>query len=153
MINQVILIGYAGDKAELKSLANGTPVARLSVATSENWQDKASGEWKSESQWHNVIMWNRLAEVIAGKVQKGNRIFVQGKIKYREYEKDGIKRYATDIVAETVRILEKQDGSNPDRFPSEPPLASEKHYTPLGEPKVVSMPAAAAPIKDDDLPF
>ena len=151
MINQVILIGYCGDKAELKTLPNGTPVARLSVATSESWQDTASGEWKTESQWHNVIMWRKLAEVIAAKAQKGNRIFVQGKIKYRQYEQDGVKKYATDIVAETVRILEKSEGSSADRFPSEPP--AEKHYSPLGEPKVVPMPTATAPIKDDDLPF
>lgn len=150
MVNQVTLIGYAGAAPELKEVGNGTPVARFSLATSENWKNDA-GEWQSKTQWHNVIVWRKLAEVIAAKVQKGTRVYVAGKIEYREYEKDGVKRYITDIVASEVKILEKQEGGASPKFPSEAP--AEKHYNGLGEPVQVPMQQPEVQLNADDLPF
>lgn len=149
MVNQVTLIGYAGDKPDHKEVGAGVPVCRFSLATSESWKNDA-GEWQSKTQWHNVVVWRKLADVIAAKVSKGTRVYVSGKIEYREYEKDGVKKYATDIVASEVKILEKQEGASSPKFPSEAP--PEKHYSPLGEPVQVPM-QSTPPRPDDDLPF
>ena len=149
MVNQVTLIGYAGAAPDHREV-NGIPVARFSLATSENWKNDA-GEWQSKTQWHNVVVWRKLADVIAAKIQKGTRVYVLGKVEYREYEKDGVKRYITDIVASEVKILEKQEGSAAPKFPSEPPL--EKHYNGMGEPVQVPMRQPEVQLNADDLPF
>lgn len=106
--NLVILIGNIGQDAETKHTPGGTAVTNFSIATSRRWKDKNSDEWKEETEWHRVTLWQ--SENLAGYLKKGTQVYVKGRLQTRSYEKDGQKHYATDIVAETVNLL----GGNPD---------------------------------------
>jgi single-strand DNA-binding protein len=130
MYNEVTLIGRVGKDAEVRNLENGTSVISFSLATSERYQK--NNEWQEITQWHNIVAWRELAERRAD-LQKGERVLVVGKVTYRQWEKDGVKHYATDIVADKITRLDKK------------PEGTEQQ--PQQEPT-----AAPAPI-GDDLPF
>ena len=106
-INKVILIGNAGKDAEYKTLADGTPVAKVTIATTESYRTKA-GELQSKTEWHTVIAWRGLAELAGKFIQKGALIYTEGKLRNREYEKDGVKRYVTEITADQLILLDKK---------------------------------------------
>jgi single-strand DNA-binding protein len=153
MINKVTLIGNLGNDPEVRHLESGAMVARLSVATNENYKDK-DGNWQKLTEWHNVVVWRDLADRAEKQLKKGMMVYVEGKISYRKYAgPDGSDRYATDIVANNLRILEKPAGSGADnRFPSsEPPNMGG------GSNNASSMPDAPPPPPategGDDLPF
>lgn len=98
MANKVILLGRLGHDPEVKKTRDGKLFANLSVATSERWRDR-DGERKEKTTWHRVVIWNeKLAEIAEQYLRKGSRVYLEGKIETREYEKNGEKRYATDIV-------------------------------------------------------
>jgi single-strand DNA-binding protein len=153
MINKVTLIGNTGQDPEIKHLENGTMVARVSVATNENYKDK-SGEWQTQTEWHNVVLWRELAERAEKSLKKGMMVYVEGKISYRKYQdKDKVDRYATDIVANTFRMLEKREGSG---------TYSDAAKFPTEDSRQTSNPSTAAtsnnaestmPAQGDDLPF
>lgn len=154
MINQVTLIGRIGAEPEIRTLENGTKVGRFSIATSESYKDK-EGNWQQTTEWHNVVVWRDVAERCQG-FPKGALIFVQGKISYRKYtDKDGAEKTVTDIVASTVRKLEKTEGSTTGtdhRFPTSDP---GKEYS-TAEKAVHGAPqpaAAQTKASDDNLPF
>lgn len=128
MFNEATLIGNVGKDPEIKTTQKGTKFATFRIATSEKWTDKATGEKKEESQWHNVVVWNEnLVLIVEQYVKKGNRILVRGQIKYRKWHKDGTpqddQRDATDIVIQgfthQIKLLEKAP-SNRAPDPSEP---------------------------------
>lgn len=97
-VNKVELIGRVGKDPEVKELQNG-PVANFSVATSESWKDKDTGDWKEKTEWHNIAVWNKKTiEYIERNIHKGDLVRIEGKIQTRSWEKDGEKKYATDIV-------------------------------------------------------
>lgn len=103
-VNKVILVGNLGRDAETKFTPGGTAVTKFSVATSRRWKDKQSGEWKEETDWTNVTLWQ--AEKLANYLTKGKQVYVEGRIHTRTYDdKDGKKVYATDVVAEDVILL------------------------------------------------
>lgn len=116
MINKVILIGNTGGTADVKMISD-TKVAKLSLATTQSWKDSA-GAWHNKTTWHNLIGWRGLADLMA-KIGKGEKIYVEGSIDTREYMKDDEKRYATDIVIDTLRRLESRNDSA--SMPSEVP--------------------------------
>lgn len=98
-LNQVQLIGNVGQDPDIKSLQNGDKVANLSIATSESWKDKATGEIKENTQWHRVVVWNQsLIGVIEKYVAKGDKIYVSGALETRSWEQDGVKKYTTEVV-------------------------------------------------------
>jgi single-strand DNA-binding protein len=100
-----MLIGNLGRDAETKFTPSGTSVTRFSVATTRRWQDKASGEWKDETNWTNVVMWR--AEKIANYLTKGKRVYVEGRLETRSYEdKDGQKKYSTEVICDDVILLD-----------------------------------------------
>lgn len=108
MINKVTLVGYLGGDPETRTLENGTPVGRFSLATSDAYKDK-EGNWQNTTEWHNVVAWRELAERCQ-KFTKGQLVYVEGKISNRKYtDKDGVEKNVTDIVANTVRLLEKRE--------------------------------------------
>jgi single-strand DNA-binding protein len=137
-INKVTLIGHLGKDAEGKFTPSGVHVARFSVATSRRWKDKGSDEWKEETDWTNVSLWR--SENLVPYLIKGKQVYVEGRLQTRSYDKDGEKRYSTEVMADEVILLggggEKQDGgglvSQP-RTPQRPPIDSG--------------------ISDDDVPF
>jgi len=109
MINKVTLIGYVGQDPDTRTLENGTPVGRFSIATSDSFKDK-EGNWQNQTEWHNVVVWRDLAERAQTQIKKGSLVFVDGKISSRKYtDKDGVEKNLTDIVANTFRLLEKRE--------------------------------------------
>lgn len=98
-LNKVQLIGNVGEDPKMNTLQSGAVVANFSIATTESWKDKASGEKKERTEWHRIVVWNEgLCGVIEQFVRKGSRVFVEGELQTREWEKDGVKRYSTEIV-------------------------------------------------------
>lgn len=104
-LNKVILIGRLGKDPEVKTLENGSVVANFSLATSEVYKDKTSGERKEITEWHNIVVWRNLADICGKYLSKGDMINIEGKIRTRTWEKDGQKRQTTEIVADTMLML------------------------------------------------
>src|SRR5580658_8024230 len=104
-VNKVILVGNLGRDAELTFTPSGQALSKTTLATSRKWQDKSSGEWQEETDWHNLVIWGKTAENLTQYLLKGRTIYVEGRIKNRSWEKDGVKHYATDIVVEDVVLV------------------------------------------------
>lgn len=104
-LNQVNLIGRVGQAPEVRYLPNGDAVANLSLATSESWKDKATGQKKEKTEWHRLSFYGKLAEIVGEYVGKGSLIYIMGKLETREWEKDGIKRYTTEIKVGEMKML------------------------------------------------
>ncbi len=108
-VNKVILIGNVGKDPVIRYTAGGTAIATFPLATSEVWKDK-DGNLKERTDWHNIVAWQRLAEIIQELVKKGTRLYIEGKLRSRSYEdREGKKRYITEIIAENMLILERKD--------------------------------------------
>ncbi len=104
-LNKVMLIGNLGRDPELRYTADGTPVANFSIATSARWRN-AEGEMQEQTEWHDVVAWRRLAEIVGEYLKKGSQVFVEGKLKTRSWEgKDGQKRYRTEVVVDNMMML------------------------------------------------
>jgi single-strand DNA-binding protein len=103
-VNKVIILGRVGKDPEVREVSSGVKVANFSIATSEKWKDKTTGEQKEQTEWHNCQAWRGLAEVIGKYVKKGDMIYVDGKMKTRKYEKDGVTHYATDIIVDNMTM-------------------------------------------------
>ncbi len=104
-VNKAIIVGNLGSDPEIRTTSGGSRVATLSVATNRRWQGK-SGEMQEDTQWHRVVVWNRLAEIVEQYVKKGDRVYVEGRIQYRQWEdQQGQKRYTTEIVANDLMML------------------------------------------------
>lgn len=112
-VNKVILIGNLGKDPEVRHLENGAVVANFPLATSETYKDRNSGERKTQTDWHNIVMWRGLAEVAEKYLKKGNSVYVEGKLRTRSWEdKDGNTRYTTEVVADNMTMLGRaSDGS------------------------------------------
>ena len=114
-INKVILVGHLGKDPEIRYTQSGAAVASLTVATSRSWTNKSTNEREEETEWHRIVAWGKLAEFCEKYLSKGRQVYVEGRIQTRSYEKDGIKRYSTEIVADTVQALGPRDGASGDR--------------------------------------
>ena len=105
-VNKVILIGNLGSDPEVKTTPSGVQVANFSLATSESWTDKASGEKKEKAEWHRLVLWRRLAEIAGQYLKKGAKIYIEGKLETRSWEdKEGQKRYTTEVVVDQLEML------------------------------------------------
>jgi single-strand DNA-binding protein len=152
-VNKVILIGNLGADPETRYLPNGDAVANIRLATSEQWTDKASGEKREATEWHRVVFFRRLAEIVGQYLKKGSSVYVEGRIRTRKWQdKEGQERYTTEIEANEMKMLGSRQGGS----------GGETEY---GAPSPASTPAPAAgaraPAKkapsfedmDDDIPF
>ncbi len=140
MLNQAQIIGHLGRDPETRFLPSGDAVTSFSVATTEKWKDKATGEQKEATEWHRISTFGKLAEVCEKWLRKGSLVFVQGKITTKKYtDKDGIERYSTDIRADTMKMLGgRQDDAG----------------APASQSAARQRPASGAePDMDDDIPF
>lgn len=109
-LNKAMLIGNLGQDPEIRTIPSGTRVAQFSLATSRRWNDK-SGQQQEKTEWHRVVAWDRLVDVLERWVKKGDRLYVEGEIEYRQYEdKDGVTKYSTEIRAREVILLGGKDG-------------------------------------------
>ncbi len=107
-LNRVEVIGHFGKDPEIRYVSNGSAVANFSVATSEKWNDKQTGEKKEKTEWHNVVAWGKLGEIVGEYASKGRLVYVEGKLQTRKWDdKDGVTRYTTEIVASQVLMLDK----------------------------------------------
>lgn len=127
MLNKVILIGYLGKDPETRYMPSGEPITNFSMATSESWNDN-SGQKQTRTEWHNITMYRRLAEIAGQYLKKGSQVYIEGKIQSRKYtSKDGIERTAYDIVANEMKMLggkehnEQQRTTQPAYTPPTPP--------------------------------
>ena len=99
-VNKVILLGNVGGDPEVRHMPNGNAVANITLATSERWKDKQTGQQQEKTDWHRIVFFGRLAEVVGQYVRKGSKLYIEGKLQTREWEKDGVKRYTTEIVVD-----------------------------------------------------
>jgi len=140
-VNKVILVGNVGRDPEIRHLDKGVAVARFSLATTENYTAK-TGEKVSNTEWHNIVAWRGLAEVVEKYVKKGSQLYIEGRLRTNSYEKDGVKHYTTEINADTLHMLGKCEGQ------AEVPAQQMQTET----AQVVNEPDFSQP-EEDDLPF
>ena len=139
-INKVILIGRLGSDPEVRYTPSGVAVANFNIATSEEWKDKDSGEKKERTEWHRIVVWRRLGGICGEYLSKGRQAYVVGRLQTRDWEdRDGNKRYTTEIVATDVQFLGARDSSES----AKPRSTSSTDYQ--------GMPAQGP--ADDDIPF
>lgn len=149
-VNKVILVGNLGRDPETRYSPDGGAITTCSIATTETWKDKNSGEKKEATEWHRVVFYNKLAEIAGEYLKKGRPVYVEGKLKTRKWtDKDGVEKYTTEVVASEMQMLgSARDGGGPDdgggysapRADSAPKAASKK-------------PAQSFSEMDDDIPF
>lgn len=114
-VNKVILVGNCGQDPEMKYLPTGTAVTNISLATSETWKDKQSGQQQERTEWHRVVFFNRLAEIVGEYVKKGSKVYVEGRLQTRKWQgQDGQDRYTTEIVASEMQMLDSRGGGGQD---------------------------------------
>jgi len=119
-INKVILIGNLGQDPEVKYTPNGGAVTNVTVATSESWKDKSTGEQKENTEWHRVVFFRRLAEIVGEYLKKGSKVYIEGKLQTRKWQdKDGNDRYTTEIVANDMQMLDSRGSSAGQNDPSQ----------------------------------
>ena len=147
-VNKVILVGHLGKDPEVRTLDNGAKVARFSVATTESYKDRNTGERVDQTEWHNVTLWRGLADVAESYLKKGSLVYIEGKLQTRSYEQDGITKYATDVVGRDLTMLgRKADNPGAQDFNSNNSSASQ------ATPKPAEPTPFEAANDDDDLPF
>ena len=110
-VNKVIIIGNLGKDPEVRYLPSGSAICNIAVATSRQWKDKTSGEKQEETEWHRITFFDRMAEIAGEYLKKGKSVYVEGRLKTRKYtDKDGVEKYATDIVATEMQLLGGREG-------------------------------------------
>ncbi len=152
MVNKVTLIGNLGRDPEVRHFENGSMVAKFPVATNESYRDK-NGEWQTNTEWHDVVVWRGLAERAERSLKKGSLVYIEGKLTHRKYtDKDGIDRYVTEVVGNTFRMLEKREGGSgySGSLPSAQDAPGVSYQIDDSDKKTVS---ADTQEEDDDLPF
>ena len=141
-LNKVMLIGHLGDEVKMHYFEGGNCIGRFPVATNETYTNKQTGERITTTEWHNVVVRNKLAELCEKFLSKGDRVYVEGRIKTRQWEQEGVKRYSTEIQAQEMTFLNtKKELNNPGGFDSPAPAA----------PKPVDQ--TVKEDETDDLPF
>ena len=162
MVNKVILVGNVGMDPEVRATESGAKVARVRLATTEYFRDRQSGENRDHTEWHTVILWRALADVVDKYVRKGSQIYVEGRLRTREWtDQQGQKRYSTEILADTMNLLGRrseggQVADNTGTYTAAPrPAVPQPTPQPAPQPQYQQPTApVAAPQEDpDDLPF
>ena len=151
-VNKVILVGNVGNDPEVRYMPNGNAVANISIATSDSWKDRNTGEQQERTEWHRVVFFNRLAEIVEQYVKKGTKLYLEGRLQTRSYEQDGVKKYSTEIVANEMQMLDSRGatGSNQEfgdqsNAPTSPPQDSAQNSEQQASANFDNF--------DDDIPF
>jgi len=147
MVNKVTLIGNLGRDPEVRTLENGAKVATFTLATNENYKDR-NDTWQTQTEWHNIVVWRFLAEKAERELKKGSLVYLEGKITHRKYQdKEGVERFVTEIVANTMNSLEKRENSS--RMPPLPSVEND----PITEKSSQGHNTSGQPEMEDGLPF
>ena len=155
-INKVILVGNLGQKPEVKFASNGNAIANLSVATSESWTDKNTGQKQEKTEWHNIVMYRRLAEIAGEYLKKGRPVYLEGRLQTRKWQtKEGQDRYTTEIIADSMQMLGGRDGAPAqDSQPSpRPEVKDEFDQTPSRNSQASPSNGNSFDEFEDDIPF
>lgn len=159
MLNKVMLIGRLGADPEVRYMPSGGAVTTLSLATSRRWKDKQTGERREETEWHRVVMFNRLAEIAGEYLKKGSQAYIEGHIRTRKWQaQDGQDRYTTEIVADSMNMLDSRSGGTSD-FGGEQPQGG--YSRPAGQAQQPAQQSGSGSMPpppnyddfDDDIPF
>ncbi|HEX2668870.1 MAG TPA: single-stranded DNA-binding protein [Gammaproteobacteria bacterium] len=149
-VNKVILVATVGRDPEVKYMPSGGAVVNISAATNESWKDKQTGEKKERTEWHKLTFYNRLAEIVGEYVRKGQQIYIEGRLRTRDYEKDGQKHYVTEIMVDEMQMLGGRGGAGaPSMGGADRSMRDEAPSR--GAP--ASEPAGGGDFQDDDIPF
>ncbi len=148
-VNKVILIGNLGRDPEIRYMPNGQAVANITIATSESWKDKNTGEQQEKTEWHRIVFFRRLAEIAGEYLKKGSKVYIEGKLQTRKWQDNqGQDRYTTEILANELQMLDSR-GSSSNNFAND--MSQDSGYNePASAPKAA--PVAAGDF-DDDIPF
>jgi single-strand DNA-binding protein len=161
-VNKVILVGHLGKDPEMRYTAAGAPIASFSLATSEQWKDKQSGEKTDKTEWHNIVMFDKVAEIAGQYLRKGSLVYLEGKLQTDKWtDKEGHDRYTTKIIANQMTMLGSKGGESTSYSPpaeTSAPVSTPRqsyapppsNYTPASRPPVPPPPKADF---DDDVPF
>lgn len=151
-VNKAIIVGTLGQDPDVKYTASGSPVVNISVATNENWKDKTTGENVEKTEWHRIVIFGKLGEIVAQYLKKGSQAYFEGKIQTKKWQdKTGNDRYSTEIVANEMQMLGgRPGGSDNSTVPFSPPAQQQRQAAPAQQNA-----PAAAPVDDgfDDIPF
>jgi len=153
-VNKVIIVGNLGRDPETRYMPSGEALTTISVATTDTWRDKASGEKKENTEWHRITFFGKLAEIAGQYLKKGSQVYVEGSLRTRKYtDKDGVEKYATDIRADSMQMLGSRQGMGggapmDDGYESAP---APRQSAPASRP--APRPAANFSDMDDDIPF
>lgn len=149
-INKVILIGNLGADPETRYMPSGGAVTNVTVATSESWKDKQTGEPQERTEWHRVVFYNRLAEIAGEYLRKGSKVFVEGSLRTRKWQdQSGADKYTTEIIANEMQMLDGRGGSQ-GAVPAGAPASARQQDS---APKSSSQPQPVEEDFDDDIPF
>ena len=107
-VNKVIILGFLGQEPKIQHMPSGNAVTSISVATSESWKDKNTGEQTNKVEWHRIVFFNKLAEIAGQYLKKGSKVYIEGSLRTRTWEQNGEKRYATEIVASEMQMLDSK---------------------------------------------
>ena len=156
-VNKVILIGNLGRDPELRYMPSGGAVVNVTLATSDTWKDKASGESRERTEWHTVVFFNKLAEIVAQYLKKGSRMYVEGSLRTRKWQdKEGQDRYTTEIVATDMQMLDSRGGASEDHAGGSTYAASARPVASHQDSSASAMPTGTPTedhFEDDDIPF
>lgn len=149
MVNKVILVGNVGVDPEVRTTESGVKVARVRLATTERIYDRQNNETKELTEWHTITLWRGLADVVDRYVRKGSQLYIEGRLRTREWvDKDNIKRYTTEIMADEMKLLGRRSDNMPQGGGSAPQAAAAAQ-----QPKPAQADVPAAADDPDDLPF
>ena len=151
-VNKVILVGNVGNDPEVRYMPNGNAVANISIATSDSWKDRNTGEQQERTEWHRVVFFNRLAEIVEQYVKKGTKLYLEGRLQTRSYEQDGVKKYSTEIVANEMQMLDSRGAAGTNQEfgdQTNPPTSPPQDSTQNSEQQA----SANFDNFDDDIPF
>ncbi|MBC3932242.1 MULTISPECIES: single-stranded DNA-binding protein [Undibacterium] len=160
-VNKVIIVGNLGRDPETRYMPNGDAMTSITVATTDTWKDKATGEKKEQTEWHRITFFGKLAEIAGQYLKKGSQVYVEGSLRTRKYtDKDGVEKYATDIKADSMQMLGSRQGMGggmgggagmDDGYGA--PAPAQRPAAPAQRPAPVSRPAPNFSDMDDDIPF
>lgn len=148
-VNKVILIGNLGSDPELRYTPSGSAVANVNLATTETWRDKVSGELQDRTEWHRIVFFNRLAEIVGEYLRKGSKVYVEGSLRTRKWQdKTGIERHTTEIIANEMHILDSRTGTRTDK-----PLDTTSTTQDRAMPATAEAVTGPEDFIEDDIPF
>lgn len=151
-VNKVILVGNVGNEPEVRYMPNGNAVANISVATSDSWKDKNTGDQQERTEWHRVVFFNRLAEIVEQYVKKGSKLYLEGRLQTRSWEQDGVKRYTTEIIASEMQMLDSRSSQGTGQE-----FGEQQQAAPAPQAAAQGQQSSSQPGNfdnfDDDIPF